>query len=180
MFIPAAICSPAIVPAICSPAVLATMPHKAVSVFNYASRRDGLLGSTWAQSMPGGCDYEQYWSGVLYGAYWQMPLNYHNKVETMSFPKIGLAKDRPVGDQMRPPYSPKLMSRKVFVLSKENTNCKKTTGNQTSHPFIYCSFKHIALCTFYLFRFVFNLSYSCFLNLPIVDSFVMIYFHSNM
>ena len=128
MFIPAAICSPAIVPAICSPAVLATMPHKAVSVFNYASRRDGLLGSTWAQSMPGGCDYEQYWSGVLYGAYWQMPLNYHNKVETMSFPKIGLAKDRPVGDQMRPPYSPKLMSRKVFVLSKENTNCKKQQG----------------------------------------------------
>ena len=125
MFIPAAICSPAIAPAICSPAVLATMPHKAVSVFNYASRRDGLLGSIWAQSMPGGCDYEQYWSGVLYGAYWQMPLNYHNKVETMSFPKIGFAKDRPVGDQMRPPYSPKLMSRKVFVLSKENTNCKK-------------------------------------------------------
>jgi hypothetical protein len=125
VFIPAAICSPAIAPAICSPAVLATMPHKAVSVFNYASRRDGLLGSTWAQSMPGGCDYEQYWSEVRYGAYWQMPLNYHNKVETMSFPIIGRAKDRPVGDQMRPPYFPKLMFRKIFVLSKVNRIAKK-------------------------------------------------------
>ena len=144
MFIPAAICSPAIAPAICSPAVLATMPHKAVSVFNYASRRDGLLGSTWAQSMPGGCDYEQYWSGVLYGAYWQMPLNYHNKVETMSFPKIGFAKDRPVGDQMRPPYSPKLMSRKVFVLSKENTNCKKQQEIKHCLTHTHLFFKHIA------------------------------------
>ena len=90
------------------------MPHKAISVFNYAARRDGVLGSTWAQSMPGGCDYEQYWSGVLYGAHWQMPLNYLNKIETMSFPKIGQAKDRPVGDQMRLHNFAKLLYRKIM------------------------------------------------------------------
>jgi len=77
------------------------MPHKAVSVFHYAAHHGDVLGSIWAQSMAGGCDYEQYWSQVRYGRYWQMPLNYLNKIDTMSFPRVGPAKERPVGDQMR-------------------------------------------------------------------------------
>ena len=78
-----------------------TMPHNAVSVFNYAKHKDGEFGSIWAQSLAGGCVYEQFWSGSQYGGYWQMPLNYLLKAESIEFPAIGTTKERPVGTQMR-------------------------------------------------------------------------------
>ena len=77
------------------------MPHNAVSVFNYAKHEDGELGSIWAQSLPGGCAYQQYWSRAQYGGYWQMPLDYLLKADSIEFPAIGSTKDRPVGTQMR-------------------------------------------------------------------------------
>ena len=82
------------------------MPHKAVSAFNYGTQRQGSsgyeLGSIWAQTLPGGCTYEQFYSAIPYGGMWPMPLNYLNRIENMEFVAIGAAKDRPVGAQMRP------------------------------------------------------------------------------
>ena len=80
------------------------MVMNAVSIFNYAKRRDGQMGSIWAQTRAHGCIYDQWWCQSLYGAYYQMPLNYLNDIGPMTFPQIGSTKDRPVGDQMRPPY----------------------------------------------------------------------------
>lgn len=77
------------------------MPDNAVSIFNYPIHEDDELGSMWAQSLPGGYTYRQYWSRVQYGGYWQMPLDYLLKVDDLDFPAIGLTKDRPVGAQMR-------------------------------------------------------------------------------
>ena len=80
------------------------MVLNAVSVFNYARHSNGKMGSIWAQTRPGGCDYDQYWSEIRYLGYWQMPLDYLQKIEPLSFPRIGNTRDRPVGDQMRPLY----------------------------------------------------------------------------
>ena len=80
------------------------MPDKAVSVFNYAAHHDGRHGSIWAQTMSGGYKYQQFFSTVQYGGYWQMPLDYLHRFDDMTFPAIGRAKDRPVGAQIRPTY----------------------------------------------------------------------------
>ena len=92
------------VPAIGYSPSLETMPDKAVSIFNYGASNGKLIGSIWAQSLAGGCDYQQYFSEVRYGGYYQMPLDYLHKVELLSFERIGPAKKRPVGDQLTPSY----------------------------------------------------------------------------
>ena len=80
------------------------MPDKAVSVFNYAAHHNGMLGSIWAQTKSGGYSYQRFFSTVQYGGYWQMPLDYLDRVVDVTFPAIGQAKDRAVGAQMRPTY----------------------------------------------------------------------------
>ena len=53
-----------------------------------AKRRDDQIDSIWAQARPHGCSYNQYWCRSLYGAYYQMPLNYLNNIGPMTFPQI--------------------------------------------------------------------------------------------
>ena len=77
------------------------MPGNPFSAFEYAGYGYGTLGSIFASSLSGGCDYVQCYNYVRYGGYWQLPLNNLGRIGTMSFPRIGDTKDRPVGDLMR-------------------------------------------------------------------------------
>ena len=91
------------------------MPHNGVSAFHYPVVAHYPEGSIWACTLSGGCDYEQHWTAALYGGYVQMPLNYLNQVETISFERIGTCKERPIGDQMRQLYRGVDRSYRFFV-----------------------------------------------------------------
>ena len=95
------------------------MPGNPFSAFEYAGYGCGTLGSIFASSLAGGCDYNRYYSYVRYGGYWQLPLNNLGRIDTMSFLRIGDTKDRPVGDQMR--------------LSRETISCINILFDNLAH-----------------------------------------------
>ena len=96
-----------------------------------AKRRDDQIDSIWAQARPHGCSYNQYWCRSLYGAYYQMPLNYLNNIGPMTFPQI----DSDDSDEEGVKKQRHILSIKKLILSnKKQQYILSNNFHQTKNP----------------------------------------------